>query len=391
MTKYYKSRLNTAKKVEDKLKAMAGTYRKVFNTAMEKQWDILALSKGGSKYITGTQLMNDLKKLRRKEFPFIKKMDGGILTSAAFRANESFRRWFENYTPESFRRPRFLSRKKDLMSFKTEGNVRIFNDYIEVPKLGKIKLFEKGYFPQEKVISNVTFSYDGNYWWLSLEVREKEELPSNADYVGEAILDMTVDGDIILDGKVLPSPVSTQTYKRAEKKKKSLERKLKRQSLANIVVNDKGYAKTRTSKNMMKTRKQLAKVTGRLANIRKDGFKKQACEVARTKLQKLHCLSSLSIKQNRQGGLTRKAREKHSLDFLNMIRKRVELEGTEILSHTVLPNILTPQALGSGCLTEASLSIHSEERRLVEAGIVKATKSSRRRHVSNRETLISSN
>ena len=325
---------------------MAGTYRKIFNSAMEKQWDILALSKGGSKYITGTQLMNNLKKVRRKEFPFLKKMDGGILTSAAFRANESFRRWFDNYTPESFRRPRFLSRKKDLMSFKTEGNVRILDRYIEVPKLGKIKLYEKGYFPQNEVLSNITFSYDGNNWWLSLEVREKNALPSNEGYTGESTLDMTLDGDIILDGKVLPSPVSTQTYKRAEKKKKSLERKLKRQSLANITVNDKGYAKTRTSKNMIKTRKQLAKVTGRLANLRKDGFKKQACEVARTKLQKLHCLSSLSIKRARQGGLTRKAREKHSLDFLNMIRKRVELEGTEIVRHTLSSNILTPQALG---------------------------------------------
>ena len=346
MTLYYKSRLNTSKQVEDKLKAMAGTYRKIFNSAMDKQWDILALSRGESKYITGTQLMNDLKKVRRKEFPFLKKMDGGILTSAAFRANESFRRWFDNYTPESFRRPRFLSRKKDLMSFKTEGNVRIFDKYIEVPKLGKIKLFEKGYFPQNETISNVTFSYDGNNWWLSLEVRGKDKTTSNADYTGEATLDMSIDGDIILNGKVLPSPVSTQTYKRAEKKKKALERKLKRQSLANITVNDKGCRKTRTTRNMMKTRKQLAKVTGRLENIRKDGFKKQACEVARTKLQKLHCLSSLSIKQNRQGGLTRAAREKHSLDFLNVIRKRVELVGTEILSHTVLPNILTPQALG---------------------------------------------
>ena len=122
--------------------------------------------------------------------------------------------------------------------------------------------------------------------------------------------------------------------------KKSLERKLKRQSLANITVNDKGYAKTRTSKNMIKTRKQLAKVTGRLANLRKDGFKKQACEVARTKLQKLHCLSSLLISQQRQGGLSRSAREKHALDFFDIIKKRVTLEGTEV--HTFSSSSCTP-------------------------------------------------
>lgn len=340
MVLYYKTKLNTSDKVDQKLKAMAGTYRKVYNTAMETQWDILAYSKGSSsKYITGTQLMNLLKRVREEQFPFICKMDGGILTSAAFRANESFRRWFDNYNTDSYRRPKFLSRKKDDMSFKTSGDVRISERYIEVPKLGKIKLFEKGYLPQDKVCSNITFSHDGNDWWISLEVRGEQSKKSNEGYVGEATLDLTTDGDIVLNGKVLPSPITKKTYERAEKKKKTLERKLKRQSLANIQYSQKG-AKTRTSRNMIKTRKLLAQVKVRLEQIRKDGFKKQACEVARTKLQKLYCPSSLLIQRERQGGLSRTAREKHTLDFFNVIKKRVELEGTEI--HTLPLSNCTP-------------------------------------------------
>ena len=319
---------------------MAGTYRKIFNTAMEKQWDILFFSKDlDSRYVTGTHLMNLLKDERDKSFPFLKKMDGGILTSAAFRANESFKRWFDNYTAYSYRRPKFLSRKKDNMTFKTSGDVRIDEGHIEVPKLGKIKLYEKGYLPQDKVCSNITFSHDGNNWWISLEVREKQALPSNENYEGEATLDLTTSGDIVLNGEILSNPVNTEAYKKAEKKKKSLERKLKRQSLANIQKSYKG-AKTRTSRNMMNTRKLLAKAKVRLENLRKDGFKKQACEIARTKLQKLHCLSSSLISQKRQGGLSRIAREKHALDFFNMIKKRVALEGTEV--HTFSSSLCTP-------------------------------------------------
>ena len=116
--------------------------------------------------------------------------------------------------------------------------------------------------------------------------------------------------------------------------KQKLAKKLKRHSRANIQYNEKG-AKTRTSRNMLKTKKQLFKVNTRLADMRKDSFKKQACELARTKLEKIHCLSSLAIRQSRQGGLTRIMREKHTLDFLNIICKRVELSGTKVKRHSL--------------------------------------------------------
>ena len=218
MTRYLKTKLKTNKRVDNLLKKFAGTYRKIWNTAMMKQWDILAYSKGGEKYLTGTELMNVLKGMKKEFFPFLKKMDGGLLTSAAFRSNESFRRWFNNYTPDSYRSPKFLSRKKDKMSFKTSGNVRIFYDYIEVPKLGRIKLFEKGYIPQGKTYSNITFSHDGVDWWLSLEVRD-DKLSCAEDLNGEGVLTFDLKGDVYLNNTLLPTAVSTETYKRVEKRK----------------------------------------------------------------------------------------------------------------------------------------------------------------------------
>lgn len=332
MTLYFKTKLNTTKAIGNKLKVMAGTYRRIFNVAMETQWDLLFASKGYDPYITGTELKEMLIDSRREFFPYVKKMDGGILTSAAFRSNESFKRWWENYNWKGYRRPRFLSRKKDKMTFKTSGKVRIFYDYIEVPKLGKIKLYEKGYIPQGKTYSNITFSHDGESWWISLEVKEETSVPSNENYEGEGVLDVNCQGDISLNGKKLINPILTEEYLKAERKKKKLEKKLRRQSLANIEVNHRGK-KTRTSRNMLKTRKLISKVNVRLENIRKDSFKKQACAIARTKLKKLYCLSPLAIKEERGGVLSRLAREKHALDFYNMIKKRVALEGTCVEEH----------------------------------------------------------
>ena len=66
LLKYFKTKLNTNKKTEALLKAFAGTYRKIWNTSMLKQWDILAFSKGVNPYLTGTELMNVLKSMRKK-------------------------------------------------------------------------------------------------------------------------------------------------------------------------------------------------------------------------------------------------------------------------------------------------------------------------------------
>lgn len=293
-------------------------------------------------YFTTARLYDYLIDGRDKNYPFVKKMDGGMIKAVSLKANESFKRWFDHYPMQTkHRRPRYLSRKKDEMTFKTSGKVRVFYDYIEVPKLGKIKLYEKGYIPQGKSYSNITFSHDGKDWWLSLEIKDEKDFEFTKDLKGSSTLDINKNGDIVFGGKVLSSVVSKDTYKRAEKKKHGLEKKLKRQSIANIEVNHRG-PKTRTSRNMLKTQKLLKQVKIRLENLRKDNFKKQACEVARTKLQELHCPASLAISRERQGGLTRLMREKHTLDFFNIIVKRVESAGTTVVRHTQTADIRTP-------------------------------------------------
>ena len=335
MTLYFKAKLNTTNKTAEALKSFAGAYRKIWNYAMDCQHFWLGLSRCEKlRYMKTAHLYDKLIQGRDTEFPFVRKMDGGMIKAVSLKANESFKRWFNSYSFDSeYRRPRYLSRKKDLMSFKTQGNVRVFDSYVEVPKLGKVKLYEKGYLPVGNGYSNVTFSNDGNDWWISFEVRENAKVEAT-DLSGETTIDFNKEGDIVVGAEVLRNAVDGEAYKRAIKKQRKLAKKFKRQSLANIECNEKG-AKTRTSRNMLKTQKQLAKVKVRLANLRKDSFKKQACALARTKLAKLHCLSSLAIKQSRQGGLTRIMREKHTLDFLNIIRKRVELSGTEVVSHSL--------------------------------------------------------
>ena len=340
MSKIFKTKLNTNASLDRKLMSMAGTYRRIFNIATETQWNHVLYSEEGG-YFTGTALRNMMVEKREELFPYAWNMDSGILNAASFRSSESFKRWWDDYCAKSYRRPRFLSRKKDNMLFKTTGKVKIFYDYIEVPKLGKIKLYEKGYIPQGKAYSNITFSHDGKHWWISLEVREKEEVRSNDNYAGKKFLNISENGDITCGGVLLETPIYSKNYKKAQKKQRALTKKLKRQVEANTVYTKLGVKKIRTSRNMLKTRKAIALVKSRIEAIRKDSFKKQANSIARTKLKELSCLSPLSIRDMKRGALSFMARAKHALEFYNMIKKRVALEGTLVSEYT-FPSCLVP-------------------------------------------------
>ena len=332
MAKSYRAKLKiTSKKLEEALKSYAGTYRKIYNTSIDIQQAYLDYSRNPKHYfLPSEQIINFLRIARRDFFPFIKDMDGGMITAAALRSKDNFKRWWETLSPISiYRFPKYKSRKKDHMSFKTCGKVKVFYDHISIPKLGDIKLYEKGYIPQGKQYSNITFSHDGKDWWISLIARETED--SKVELDGKPVyVDFTNDGALVINGNVLPKVTEKNNYKKLDSKKKALERKLKRQSIANIIP-VKGGKKTRTSRNMLKTKKLISIVRTKLENIKRDSFKKQASIVARTKPKKLYCLSSKSISQRRQGGLTRRMRENSTLQFFNTVICKAEAIGTEVI------------------------------------------------------------
>ena len=332
MAKSYRTKLHiTSKKLEEALKSYAGTYRKIYNTSIDLQQEWLNYSRNPKHFfLPSEQIINVLRIKRNDYFPFIKGMDGGMIAAAALRSKDHFKRWWETLSPFStYRFPKYKSRKKDNMSFKTCGKVKVFYDHISVPKLGDIKLYEKGYIPQGKRYSNITFSHDGSDWWISLTVRDEKEI--REELTGKSVyVDFTNEGSLVINGEVIERANDKENYKRLSTKKKSLEKKLKRQSLANMVRSGHGM-KTRTTRNMLKTKKLITAIKTKLEDIKKDSFKKQASIVARTKPKKLYCLSSNSISKQRQGGLTRAMRESSTLQFFNTIVRKAEAIGTQIV------------------------------------------------------------
>ena len=220
------------------------------------------------------------------------------------------------------------------MNFSTTSKVKVFYDHISIPKLGDIKLYEKGYIPQGKVYRNVSFSYDGKNWWISLEACEKSEAEDNL----QGTLKVTTDnkGNVSLGDKTFSNIVESDNYKAQKRKRAKFMKKLNRQKKSNSFYNRSGKRVIRTSRNMMKVRKHIQLISSKMREIKKDYFKKIANEVARTKPQELQLLSLCDVRKAHGSYLSRFARESGTRELLNMIKRKAKSIGSRVTRYSCL-------------------------------------------------------
>ena len=326
MKKTYKVKLKTkSEKIQTLLKRSSGAYRKMYNIATEFQLNAALLGGSLKKFYSGHEVLEYLNKSKNLSLDFLKDLDKGIYIAAVYASSKAFFHKFDFHIENV----PFLSRKRTKPKFKTYGNVKVTQDSIILPKIGKISLWERGRIPLGKRYSNVTVSFDGNDWFISMDVEE----PLPKVNLTETIisLDFTNDGDFILNNKVISSPAKLSTYTKEELKLKKAIKKLKRQTKANTKIGANGCRIPVTTKNMQKTQKFVDKKRVRLYNMKKDYFFKVVNGVAITKPKELHILSNSSIRAYRNGYLSRAQRRGGTADFLRMMIKKLENMGTRVL------------------------------------------------------------
>lgn len=339
MGKVYHTKLNiTSKKVRDAFKRMAGVYRSMFNLGMEAQWYMI--EHGSYELLPSEFLRKVIKKGEKKNYPYVLDVEQGITDRAVNNSSYNFRRWF---LLRETRTPKYLERKRG-MNFSTETSIKVFYDHIAIPKLGNVKLFEKGYIPQGKKYKNVSFSYDGKDWWLSVEACERGEVLK--DFLTPSLkIDVDSAGNLYVGDKVYSCIAESDNFKAQKAKRAKLARKLKRQKEANAFYSA-GKRVIRTSRNMMKTRNQIQRVSSKMNEIRKDYHRKVVSEVARTKPKELQLLSLYDARHIRQSYLSRRMRESGTRELLRMLQRKAEAQGTAIKRYSYLAE-LPPRVPGS--------------------------------------------
>jgi transposase len=164
--------------------------------------------------------------------------------------------------------PKYKTKRKGLGSFRLTGAIHIYEQAIELPRLGRLRLKECGYLPTGGVhILSATVSEEGGHWFVSVQVEEEEPDPPLAHGeplgvdLGIKTLAQCSDSRAVANPKALRSEL---------KRLKRLHRHLSR--------------KQKGSKNRVKARMKLVRKYVRLTHIRREATHKGTSLLTRAPL-----------------------------------------------------------------------------------------------------------
>ena len=246
----------------------AGTARFVYN------W---ALSEEKKNYDAGGKFINDYE-LRRRFTQFKNEPDNrwlytisnNVCKQAVKDAVKAYQKFFKGLAQF----PKYKSRKRSKPKFYADPvKIKFTATHVKLENIAQsrkknrrstnwFRLAEYGRIPTDGKYYNPRISFDGLNWFITVGIEaEVQEITASNDGVG---IDLGVkDLAICSSGHVYKNINKTSRVRRLKKKQRRLQRKISRK----YEKNKKGgsYQKTR---NIVKSEKQLLRLTHRLTNIR---------------------------------------------------------------------------------------------------------------------------
>lgn len=224
------------------------------------------------------QKLNNTPAQYKNEFDWLKEVDSLALANAQMNLQTAFNNFF--CSPKvGF--PKFKSKKSNRRSYTTNsvnGNIKISNGLLTLPKVGKIKLKQHRQIPSDYVLKSVTVSQtpSGKYYASILyEYENQVQQITPQTFLG---LDFSMH-ELYKDSSG-NEPEYPRYYRKAENKLARGQRKL---SLMQKVSN-----------NRNKQRIKVARLHEKVANQRKDFLHKQSRQIANA--YDCVCIENLDMK-----------------------------------------------------------------------------------------------
>jgi putative transposase len=250
----------------------AGVARFVYNWGLKRYQEEHA---AGRKCPTAIGLHKELNALKQSDFPWMYEVSKCAPQEALRDLEKAFKHFFRRVALKKQGKwrgklgfPRFKSKKRGIGSFRLTGAIHVSEGWVQLPRLGKLRLHEQDYLPTQGVkILSATVSEQAGRWFVSVQVEEEQAEPAPAP--GPVIgVDLGIQSLATLStGEVIENPKALRSNL---KRLKRLSRRHSR--------------KVKGSKNRQKATRKLSRLHAHIAHIRKDALHKATSQiVAKTK------------------------------------------------------------------------------------------------------------
>ena len=295
MIKTIKVMLCPNNKQKTKLFACAGAARFAYNWVIEKEQETY---KNGEKFISDNDLRKEFTKLKtQEEYKWLNDISNNVTKQAIKDACNAYKRFFKGIG----KYPRFKSRKKSIPSFYQDTDKIKFTDtHVKLEgfasskrknkqRLNWVRLAEHGRIPTDGNYKNPRITFDGLHWWISvgIECEKSETVPKN-DGIG---IDLGIkDLAVCSDKNTYKNMNKSQAVRKLEKRKRRLQRAISRR----YEKNKKGESYCKTN-NIIKSEKELLKISHRLTDIRQNDLHQTTSEIIKREPSFI-CIEDLNVK-----------------------------------------------------------------------------------------------
>ena len=248
----------------------AGAARYAYNWGLARKQEAL---QAGEKVPSAIDLHRELNVLKKTELSWMYEVSKCAPQEALRDLDNAFTHFFRRLREKKAGKnvkvgfPRFKSKKSGMGSFRLTGHIHVFEKAIQLPRLGRLRLKERGYLPVSGVhILSAIVSEKGGRWFVSLqvEVNIPDLEPSEKSFAG---VDLGINRMAqVSDGLYFENP---RALKSSLTRFRRLQRIMSRRQ--------------KSSANRQKAACQWAKAHTRVANIRKNALHQATTILTRTK------------------------------------------------------------------------------------------------------------
>ena len=253
-----------------------GCCRKVWNLMLNDKIDY---------YKENKLMLNNTPSMYKSLFSFLKEADSSSLANVQINLNTAYKSFFKKKS----KFPKYKSKKYSRTSYTTScinNNIEVLDNYIKLPKLGKVKAIIHRNCPDGYILKSATVSMekDLTFYCSLLYEYEQKELDYQINIKNSIGLDYKSDGFYVdSNSDTLGSP---KYFRKAQDKLAKEQKKLSKMQ---------GYRKgEHKSKNFEKQQIKVNKIYRHIANQRLNFAHEQSTKIANS--YDIVCVESLNLR-----------------------------------------------------------------------------------------------